>query len=87
MGAIYSEIATETQLVILNLLVTAGADINKTFTWFGDENDRFTVLDHAVLYDVSQTVIGFLESRGAKHHRSLEQISKLKSELRPRRIV
>ncbi len=77
----------EVQLNLLKLLIAAGADLNQTFDRFGDPEDRFTALDHALLYDTSPKVIDFLKANGAKQHMSNEQISKLKKELKPRPIV
>ena len=85
--AINHEKPSELQIGMLTLLVDGGADINQTFPLFGDENDRFSVLDWAVLYDNSPELIEFLKVRGAKHHWGADKIYASKRELKPRRIV
>lgn len=86
-AAIHHEKSSAIQLAILTLLLDAGANINNTFPLFGDESNRFTVLDWAVLYDVSPDVIKFLKRRGASHNWPVEKIDASKRELQPRRIV
>lgn len=77
----------ETQLSLLKLLIHAGADVNQTFARYGDESDRFTVLDHAELYGISAEVTDYLKSNGAQLGSSPEKISERKKGLKPRRIV
>ncbi len=86
-SAIHYEKSSASQLAMLKMLLDAGANINQTFPLFGDESNRFSVLDWAVLYDVSPEVIDFLKRRGASHHWSTEKINASKQELQARRIV
>ena len=86
-GAIHFDKPPDIQLRILAILLDAGANVNKTFPLYGDENDRFTVLDWAILYDVSPEVIAYLERKGAKREYSSQRIAEMKLELKLRRIV
>ena len=65
-GAINSRKPAEIQLRMLTLLIDSGAHLNKTFALYGNEVDRFTVLDWAIRYDISPEVITFLKNQGAK---------------------
>ncbi len=86
-AAINHEKSPDLQLAMLTLLLDSGANINQTYPLFGDETKRFSVLDWAVLYGISQDVIGYLKSRGAIHHWTDEKIVAAQRELKPRRIV
>ena len=72
---------------MLELLLNGGADINKAFPLFGDEQNSFTVLDWAVTYGLSPKVIEYLKSRGALHKWTQEKIATAQADLKPRRIV
>ena len=86
-GAVHYEKPPEMQLKMLGILLDAGADVNRSFALHGDENDRFTVLDWAILYGVSPVVIEYLERYGAKREFSSERIAEMKRDLKPRGIV
>jgi hypothetical protein len=86
-AAINHEKSSDLQIAMLTLLLDGGANINQTYSLFGDETKRFSVLDWAVLYGISQDVIGYLKSRGAIHHWTDEKIVAAQRELKPRRIV
>ncbi len=79
--------SSDIQLAMLELLLDGGASINQTFPLFGDEQNRFSVLDWAVLYSISPNVIEFLKQRGATHHWSMDKINASQKELKQRRIV
>lgn len=85
--AIHYEIPPSKQISILTLLLDSGAQLNMTFALYGDENDRFTVLDWALLYDSPNDVTNFLKSRGAQTKFGEGRISNLKRELKSRKIV
>ena len=55
------------QIKILGILLNAGADINNSYALFGDETQRFTVLDWA---SADETKV-FLKNRGAKRYSEL----------------
>lgn len=42
----------ELQIETLSVLLKGGANINNSYDWFGDEANRFTVLDHAKVPEV-----------------------------------
>lgn len=84
-AAINHSKSPEIQLEMLELLLNAGANINKTFPLFGDEQNSFTVLDWAVSYGLAQKVIEYLQSRGAIHNWPPEKLSSM--QVQPRRIV
>ena len=86
-GAINHSKSPEMQLQMLELLLNGGADINKAFLLFGDEQNSFTVLDWAVTYGLSPKVIEYLKSRGALHKWPQEKIATAQADLKPRRIV
>ena len=86
-GAINHRKTADVQLALLELLLAAGCDINRSFDLFGDENQRFSVLDWAEMYSISQEVIDFLKSNGAKKLWSDETTRKNKNELGTQRIV
>lgn len=86
-GAINHSKSPELQLEMLELLLNGGADINKAFPLFGDEQNSFTVLDWAVTYRLSPKVIEYLKSRGALHKWPQEKIASAQADLKPRRIV
>jgi hypothetical protein len=86
-AAINHEKSPDLQLVMLRLLLDGGANINQTYQLFGDETKRFSVLDWALLYRVSDDVIGYLKSRGAIHQWTDDKIAATQRELKPRRIV
>ncbi len=86
-AAINHEKSSDLQLTMLTLLLDGGANINQTYPLFGDETQRFSVLDWALLYGISQDVIEYLKSRGAMHHWTDEKIVAFQRELKPRRIV
>ncbi len=72
---------------MLTLLLDNGANINQTYPLFGDETKRFSVLDWALLYGISEYVIGHLKSHGAIHHWTHDEIAAAQRELKSRRIV
>ncbi|ELP32530.1 hypothetical protein RBSWK_03543 [Rhodopirellula baltica SWK14] len=86
-GAVNHEKSPETQLELLRMLLDGGANVNQTFPLFGDEDNQFTVLDWAELYEVSASVRQFLVARGATHNWTSETIRESKGELKTRRIV
>jgi hypothetical protein len=86
-AAINDEKSSDLQLAMLTLLIDGGANINQTYPLFGDETKRFSVLDWARLYRISEDVISFLQSRGAIHHWTDDKIAEAQRELKPRRIV
>lgn len=86
-GAINHRKSPEVQLQMLELLLNGGANINKAFPLFGDEQNSFTVLDWAVLYGLSPKVVEYLKSRGAGHKWSPEKIAAAQKDLKQRRIV
>ncbi len=86
-AAINHEKSPDIQLAMLKLLLDGGANINQTFPLFGDEENRFAVLDWAVLYSNSTKVIEFLKQRGATHHWPTDKINASQKELKHRRIV
>jgi hypothetical protein len=86
-AAIHYEKPADIQHEMLTLLLEGGAEINQTFPLFGDETNRFTVLDWALLYDVSHGVIEYLESCGAVRHWTDEKLVAAQRDLKPRRIV
>jgi hypothetical protein len=61
LSAIGSSIPLDLQLQFLEQLIAHGVDINFLFPLFGDEENAFTVLDHATHDEVK----AFLRSRGA----------------------
>jgi ankyrin repeat protein len=86
-AAINHEKSSDLQLAMLTLLLDGGASINQTYPLFGDETKRFSVLDWACLYRISEDVINYLKSRGAIHHWADDKIAAAQRELKPRRIV
>jgi hypothetical protein len=86
-AAINHEKSSDLQLAMLTLLLDGGASINQTYPLFGDETKRFSVLDWACLYRISEDVISYLKSRGAIHHWADDRIAAAQRELKPRRIV
>lgn len=86
-AAINHEKSPDLQLAMLTLLLDGGANINQTYPLFGDETKRFSVLDWALLYGISEEVIRYLKSRGAIHHWTDDIIAAAQRELKPRRIV
>ena len=64
-GAVSFRKPPEVQIELLKLLLDAGGEINKTYALYGDESDRFTVLDWAHLYEAALEVVHFFEERGA----------------------
>ena len=58
---------TEKRLEYIKILVEHGADVNQSFDVFGDQNNRFTVLDRAR----DPEVIAFLRKHGAKKYAEL----------------
>jgi uncharacterized protein (TIGR03067 family) len=59
--------STILQVKILEILLNAGADINNTYAYFGDETQRFTVLDWAS----DDETKAFLKDNGAKQYKEL----------------
>ncbi len=86
-AAINHDKSQDLQLAMLTLLLDGGANINQTYPLFGDETKRFSVLDWALLYSISEDVIRYLKSRGAIHHWTENKIAAAQRELKPRRIV
>ena len=86
-SAINYKLEPDVQMAMLTLLLDAGADINRTFALFGDEEKRFTTLDWAELYGVSPEVIEYLKSKGAKKQWTDKATRSKKKELKHRRIV
>lgn len=52
-------------LELVQLLVSHGADVNQTYSVFGDEEDRFSALSFALMHG-KQEIADFLRSHGAK---------------------
>jgi hypothetical protein len=86
-GAINHGKPANVQLEMLKLLLGAGADVNKTFDLFGDESQRFTVLDWAEMYGISSAVIELLKTYGANKQWTDDETRKHQNDLEHRRIV
>jgi len=86
-GAINHRKAPDLQLQMLKLLLAAGGEINRTFELYGDEKQRFTVLDWAEMYNLSPDVIDFLKSKGAKKSWTNEMTRENQNKLGDRKIV
>lgn len=61
--AVSSSHSPAMQVALLERLIQHGADLNFEFLWFGNANQRFTVLDHAQHH---QEVRELLQRHGAK---------------------